>query len=53
MESAHLDELIELEDRYWWHVAKRKIATGLLNNYVPSPAKIVEGGIGAAGNLLR
>lgn len=53
MESAHLDELIELEDRYWWHVAKRKIATGLLNSYVPSPAKIVEGGIGAAGNLLR
>jgi len=53
MESAHLDELIELEDRYWWHVAKRKIATGLLNRYVPSPAKIVEGGIGAAGNLLN
>jgi SAM-dependent methyltransferase len=52
MESAHLTELIELEGNYWWHVAKRKIATGLLRSYVPSPARIVEGGIGAAGNLL-
>ena len=53
MERAHLDELIELENRYWWHVAKRKIATDLLRKYVPSPARIVEGGIGAAGNLLN
>ena len=53
MERAHLDELIELENRYWWHVAKRNIATDLLRKYVPSPARIVEGGIGAAGNLLN
>ncbi len=53
MESAHLTELIELEDHYWWHVSKRKIATDLLSKWVPAPARIVEGGIGAAGNLLR
>jgi SAM-dependent methyltransferase len=52
MESAHLTELIELEDHYWWHVSKRKIATELLRKWAPAPTRIVEGGIGAAGNLL-
>ena len=51
MESAHLTELIDLENSYWWHVSKRKIATGLLQQHAPAPARIVEGGIGAGGNL--
>jgi SAM-dependent methyltransferase len=53
MEAAHLDQLIQLEDHYWWHVAKRNWATQLLTEYAPVPSKIVEGGIGAGGNLLR
>jgi 2-polyprenyl-3-methyl-5-hydroxy-6-metoxy-1,4-benzoquinol methylase len=53
MERAHLDELIELENHYWWHITKRNIATDLLRKYVPPPARIIEGGIGAAGNLLN
>jgi SAM-dependent methyltransferase len=53
MEVAHLDQLIQLEDNYWWHVAKRTWATKLLQHYVPPPSRIVEGGIGAAGNLIR
>lgn len=53
MEIAHLNQLIELEDNYWWHVAKRSWATELLSSYVAPPSQIVEGGIGAAGNLVR
>ncbi|MBU6172900.1 MAG: methyltransferase domain-containing protein [Planctomycetes bacterium] len=53
METAHLDQLIQLEDSYWWHVAKRSWATQLLTRYVPPHSKIVEGGIGAGGNLVR
>ena len=52
MESAHLDQLIQLEESYWWHVAKRNWATQLLTQFVPPPSRIIEGGIGAAGNLL-
>ena len=53
MEIAHLNQLIELEDKYWWHVAKRSWATQLLQSYATPPSEIIEGGIGAAGNLLR
>ncbi len=53
METSHLDQLIQLEENYWWHVAKRKIATNLLKQYVAPPAKVVEGGIGAGGNLFH
>ncbi len=52
METAHLNQLIELEESYWWHVAKRRWATDLLLRYAPPPSSIVEGGIGAAGNLM-
>jgi SAM-dependent methyltransferase len=51
METAHLAELIALEEGYWWHVAKRSLATELLLRHAPPPGCIVEGGIGAAGNL--
>lgn len=53
METAHLDELIELESTYWWHVAKRELADQLLGIHCPAPANLVEGGIGAAGNLCH
>jgi 2-polyprenyl-3-methyl-5-hydroxy-6-metoxy-1,4-benzoquinol methylase len=53
MEAAHLHQLIQLEDSYWWHVAKRHWATQLLKQHAPPPSRIIEGGIGAAGNLLR
>ena len=51
MEVSHLNELSELEQSYWWHVAKQKLVTGLLKAYGPSTGQLVEGGIGAAGNL--
>jgi SAM-dependent methyltransferase len=52
MEKMHLQELIDLEDKYWWHVAKRNLTTTLIQRHVPANSHIVEGGIGAAGNLL-
>ncbi|WP_296458264.1 class I SAM-dependent methyltransferase [Rubinisphaera sp.] len=52
MEVAHLHELSELEQTYWWHVAKRDLVTKWLQQYAPAPGLIIEGGIGSAGNLL-
>jgi SAM-dependent methyltransferase len=47
MDPKHLDELIATERDYWWHVAKRELALGLLKRYAPPPpGLIVEGGIG-------
>lgn len=53
MDRHHLDELIELEEHYWWHVAKRRLVMDLLHRRFPPPGKVVEGGIGAGGNLLH
>ena len=52
MQAAHLQELIELEESYWWHVAKRELAISLLERYCPPGGTLVEGGIGSARNLL-
>jgi SAM-dependent methyltransferase len=47
----HLGELIATDDRYWWHVAKRELVVELLRRHVPPPGRLVEAGVGAAGNL--
>lgn len=52
MEEAHLKELMALESAYWWHVAKQQLVTSLISRYVHPASRIVEGGIGAGGNLL-
>jgi SAM-dependent methyltransferase len=52
MESSHLEELIQLEDSYWWHVAKRKLVTSILKKEFAPPGRLVEGGIGSARNLV-
>ncbi len=52
MELAHLHELSELEQSYWWHVSKRRLISRWLKEYAPSPGFVIEGGIGSAGNLL-
>ncbi|MFH1302538.1 MAG: methyltransferase domain-containing protein, partial [Planctomycetota bacterium] len=48
-----MTELIDLEENYWWHVAKRKLVTEILTNEFPTPGLIIEGGIGSARNLLE
>lgn len=52
MQAAHLQELVELEETYWWHVAKRELALKLLKRHAPAPGGLIEGGIGSARNLL-
>jgi SAM-dependent methyltransferase len=53
MDSAHLTELLELEDNYWWHVAKRNMVSELLKHHFPAPGCLIEGGVGAGRNLLE
>ena len=53
MEQSHFEDLIHLEDTYWWHVAKRQLATRLLQSRFPAPGRLVEGGVGSARNLLE
>jgi SAM-dependent methyltransferase len=53
MDPLHLQELSRLEDSYWWHVAKREIAFDLIERFASPDDLIVEGGVGAAGNLMR
>ncbi len=53
MDPSHLDELISLEEKYWWHLAKRKLVSDLVQKKFPAPARIAEGGIGSSRNLLE
>jgi SAM-dependent methyltransferase len=53
MDPSHLQELVDLEDNYWWHVAKRQLVTRLLQKYCPAPGHLVEGGIGSGRNLVE
>ena len=53
MDRKHLDELITLEEAYWWHVAKRQLVMRLLETEFTPPGRLIEGGIGSARNLLE
>jgi len=53
MIRSHLDELSELEESYWWHVAKRELAVRLLRRFAPAPGRLIEGGIGSSRNLIE
>jgi SAM-dependent methyltransferase len=53
LDAHHLQELIDLEEGYWWHVAKRRWAGQLLQRYLPVPGLVIEGGIGSGRNLLE
>lgn len=53
MDAHHLQDLIDLEEGYWWHVAKRRLAGEMLQRYLPAPGLLVEGGIGSGRNLLE
>jgi SAM-dependent methyltransferase len=53
MDPSHLQELVRLEDEYWWHVAKRQLVTSLLEKHCPPPGRLVEGGIGSGRNLVE
>jgi SAM-dependent methyltransferase len=53
MDPQHLHELIDLEDSYWWHIAKRQLVAEMLRTRYPAPDRIVEGGIGSGRNLYE
>ena len=53
MQASHLQQLVDLEDSYWWHVAKRQLVTRLLQKYCPPPGRLAEGGIGSGRNLIE
>lgn len=53
MQASHLQQLVDLEDSYWWHVAKRELVCKLLRKYSPPPGRLVEGGIGSGRNLME
>jgi SAM-dependent methyltransferase len=52
MDCAHLDELITIEQTYWWHIAKQELLLKVLQRFCPAPARVVEGGVGGGNNLL-
>lgn len=52
MQPEHLEDIKELEESYWWHVAKRELAVSLLQKHFQPPGKLVEGGVGSARNML-
>jgi SAM-dependent methyltransferase len=52
MDARHLDELKDVERRYWWHRAKRALVKRVLRRHLPPPGRLVEGGVGAGANLL-
>lgn len=53
MDPSHLTQLVELEDNYWWHIAKRKLVLRLLDRFACAPGRLVEGGIGSGRNLVE
>lgn len=53
MDPSHLTQLVDLEDNYWWHVAKRQLVLRLLSRFAPAPGRLVEGGIGSGRNLVE
>lgn len=53
MDGRHLEELAAAEGHYWWNVAKTRLVQELLARFAPAPGRLVEGGVGACGNLQR
>ena len=53
MNPKHLQELIDLEEGYWWHVAKRRLVVDLVGRHFPPPGLLVEGGFGSGRNLFE
>ena len=53
MQVSHLQQLVDLEDSYWWHVAKRELVCKLMQKHCPPPELLVEGGIGSGRNLIE
>jgi SAM-dependent methyltransferase len=53
VDPQHLQDLIALEESYWWHLAKRRLVVDLLRKVAAPPGRLVEGGVGSARNLVE
>lgn len=54
MEIATYEELFELEDRYWWFIAKRDLILSLIDSAVKeAPRVVLEVGCGTGGLLQQ
>ncbi|MDB9450153.1 class I SAM-dependent methyltransferase [Dolichospermum circinale] len=52
MESQMYQEMMEVEDKHWWFVARRSIIEQVIRNLnLPADAEIFEAGCGTGGNL--
>ena len=51
MHPGHLRDLMAIENSYWWHQAKRTLVLETLRRHFPAPRRLLEGGVGAGGNL--
>lgn len=54
MQRAQLVEMYELEDSYWWFVARRRMVRGLVERYAPKreQLRILDAGCGTGGTML-
>jgi SAM-dependent methyltransferase len=52
MREAQIAEMRDLEDRYWWFIARRRLAVGLLDDARIEKPRSLDAGCGA-GALLR
>jgi len=53
MLRRHIEEMRELEDHYWWFVARRRLALGLLDDLGMETPTVLDGGCGAGALLAE
>ncbi|MBM3477560.1 MAG: class I SAM-dependent methyltransferase [Armatimonadetes bacterium] len=53
MLDKHIDEMRDLEDRYWWFVARRRLAVGLLDDARLDSPTMLDAGCGAGALLAE
>ncbi len=53
MREAHLSEMRDLEDHYWWFIARRKLAVALLDDLARNHGRLLDAGCGAGALLAE
>lgn len=53
MREAHLAEMRDLEDHYWWFVARRRLAVALLDDASTDHGRLLDAGCGAGALLAE
>jgi SAM-dependent methyltransferase len=53
MLDEHINEMRELEDHYWWFVARRRLAISLLDDAGLASPRMLDGGCGAGALLAE